>query len=114
VALPGLAADPLVLATFVVATYSPEPLTVPVPLPEGFDARITFDRARARARIWPAIDPGRTSTRAYPDPRHEHIANAARSALLNYALLDPAFELANPNTFDDPTMPSRHKRSCAT
>ncbi len=55
------------LATVVVATYTPEPPTVPKALPEGFDARITFDPARARARLWPAIDPDRTSARTYPD-----------------------------------------------
>ena len=48
VALPGLAADPSVLATVVVATYTPGPPTVPQALPEGFDARITFEPARAR------------------------------------------------------------------
>ena len=54
VGLPGLAADPSVLATVVLATYTPEPAAVPETLPEGFDARITFDPARARARRWPA------------------------------------------------------------
>ena len=107
VALPGLAADQSVLATFVVATYSQEPLKVPRALPEGFDARITFDRARAGARIWPAIDPGRTSTLTYPDLRHEHIAIAARSVLLDYSLIDPEFELRDPNTFDDPSTAQR-------
>ncbi len=48
VALPGLAADPLVLATVVVATYAPGRPTIPEVLPEGFDVRITFDPARAR------------------------------------------------------------------
>ncbi len=107
VSLPGLVANQSVLATFVVATYSQESPKVPQALPEGFDARITFDRARARARIWPAIDPGRTSTLTYPDLRHEHIAIAARSALLDYALLDPEFELCDPNTFDDPSTAER-------
>jgi len=77
VALPGLAADPSVLVTVVLATYTPQPAAVPEALPEGFDARISFDRARARARRWPAIDPDRTSARIYPDVRHEHIARAA-------------------------------------
>src|SRR3954464_9988415 len=70
VGLPGLAADPSVLATVVVATYTPERPVIPQALPEGFDARITFDPARVRARRWPAIDPNRTSARTYPDRRH--------------------------------------------
>ena len=107
VGLPGLAADPSVLATFVLATYTPEPAAVPEALPEGFDARITFDPARARARRWPAIDPDRTSVRTYPDERHEHIARAARAALADYAAVDPAFALADPSTFDDPAAAER-------
>ena len=101
VALPGLAADPSVLATVVLATYTPEPAAVPEALPEGFDARITFDRARARARCWPAINPDRTSVRTYPNERHEHIARAACAALADYAAVDPAFALADPSAFDD-------------
>jgi RNA polymerase sigma factor (sigma-70 family) len=102
VALPGLTADPSVLATFVVATYTPEPAPVPESLPEGFDARITFDRARARARLWPAIDPQRTVVRSYPDERHESIARDARAAIADYARVDPTFALAEPSAFDDP------------
>ena len=107
VALPGLAADPLVLATVVVATYTPGRPTVPQALPEGFDARITFDPARARARRSPAIDPDRTSARTYPDVRHEHIAGAARDALAGYAIIDPVFVLPDPSTFDDPAAAER-------
>ena len=106
-ALPGLAADPSVLATFVVATYSAERPAVPEQLPEGFDARITFDRTRARARAWPAIDPSRTSSQTYPDARHEHIANAARAALAEYAVIDPTFALRAPGTFDNPNTAER-------
>ncbi len=76
VALPGLAADPSVLATVVVATYTAGRPTIPEALPEGFDARITFQPARLR--LWPAIDPSRTSARTYPNSRHKHIAAAAR------------------------------------
>ncbi len=107
VALPGLAADPSVLAIVVVATYSPERPTVPPQLPEGFDARITFDRARAEARTWPAIDPSRTSSKTYPDSRHERIANAARTALADYAVVDPTFSLSAPRTFDNPITAER-------
>ncbi len=106
VALPGLASDPSILATFVVAAYNPEPLTIPK-FPEGFDARITFDRGRASARLWPAIDPGHTSARIYPDARHERIAAAARTALVEYADTDPAFSLPDPHTFDDPRAAER-------
>ena len=107
VALPGLAADPSVLATVVVASYNPEPAAVPHSLPEGFDARITFDHARAKARVWPAIDPGRTSTRSYPDTRHEQIARAASAALVDYARTDPTFKLSDPQAFDDPSSASQ-------
>ena len=95
------------LATLVLATYTPEPAVVPEALPEGFDARITFDRARAHARRWPAIDPDRTSARTYPDERHEHIARAARAALADYAAVDPAFALPDPSTFADPAAAER-------
>lgn len=107
VALPGLAADSSVLATFVVATYTSEPPAVPKALPEGFDARIMFDPARARARLWPAIEPGRTSTRTYPDTRHENLACAARDVLSNYAIIDPALALTDPSSFDDPSTAQR-------
>jgi RNA polymerase sigma factor (sigma-70 family) len=102
IALPGLAADPNVTATFVVAAYSANPIIVPSALPEGFDARITFDVPRARARMWPAIDPGRTRSRCFPDSRHERIAECARVALQDYAQLDPEFALPDPSSFDDP------------
>ncbi len=98
---------PSILATVVLATYTAEPVTVPLALPEGFDARFTFDPARARARLWPAINPGRTNARTYPDSRHEHIATAARDALAEYAILDPAFALSDPETFDDPSVAAR-------
>jgi F0F1-type ATP synthase beta subunit len=107
VALPGLAADPSVLATVVLATYSSEPPIIDDALPEGFDARITFDRARARAHSWPAIDPEHTSVRSYPDSRHEHLARAARTVLTDYTALDPAVALPDPSTFDDPTAARR-------
>jgi hypothetical protein len=107
VALPGLADDPSVLATFVVATYTSEPPAVPQTLPEGFDARMTFDRARASARLWPAIDPSRTSARIYPNARHENLACAARDVLSTYALIDPAFALNDPSSFDNPNTAKR-------
>jgi RNA polymerase sigma-70 factor, ECF subfamily len=106
-ALPGLAADPTVLVTFVVATYTPDPVAVAEALPEGFDARITFDRARARIRTWPAVDPARTSARAYPDARHEHLASRARDTLAAYTRRDPAFDLPDPESFDDAPMADR-------
>ena len=52
--------------------------------------------------LWPAIDPGRTSTRTYPDERHKRIAHAARDVLAAYALTDPALALPDPDTFGDP------------
>jgi RNA polymerase sigma-70 factor, ECF subfamily len=102
VALPGLAADRSVLATAVLATYTPEPPPIPEAVPEGFDARITFDPIRFRARRSPAIDPARTSARTYPDARHEHVASAARDVLVDYVAADPTFALADPATFADP------------
>jgi RNA polymerase sigma-70 factor, ECF subfamily len=107
IALPGLAADPSVLATFIVATYTSEPPAVAPALPEGFDARIMFGPARARARLWPAIDPGRTSSRTYPNARHEHLACAARDLLSDYTLLDPSYALGDPYSFDDPSTAKR-------
>jgi hypothetical protein len=107
IALPDLAADPSVLATVVLAPYTPEPGPVPAALPDGFDARITFDPARAHAHRWPAIDPDRTNVRTYPNQRHHNIAAAARVALADYANLDPAFALPDPSSFDDPAAAER-------
>ena len=81
---------------------------VPEALPEGFDARITFDPARARARRWPAIDPDRTSARTYPDERHEHIARAARDRPRRLRRDRPRVRVcADPSTFDDPAAAER-------
>ena len=101
-ALPSLAADPSVLVTFVCAVYSSEEPVIPAALPEGFDARITFNRPRAIARLHPAIQPHRTSARHYPDVRHERLAVAAREMLAAYERLDRPFSLPDPMTFDDP------------
>lgn len=105
--LPLFAADPSVLVTFVLATFTPEPVLIPEALPEGFDARIVFDRARASARLRPAIDPLRTSVRNYPSERHARVAGAARATLADYAAVDPTFSLANPSSFDNPAMAER-------
>jgi RNA polymerase sigma factor (sigma-70 family) len=102
VSLPGLAADANVLAAFVVATYTSERGTIPRSVPEGFDARITFDPARARARLWPAIEPEFTSAVSYPSARHQNVAQTARTMLRDYAAIDPIFALGDPNSFDDP------------
>lgn len=107
VALPGLAADPSILATVVVAPYTTDPEPVADALPEGFDARITFDRIRAQARWHPAIDPARTAVRLYPDARHERIATAAREMLSRYVIDDPEFALPDPSTFADTAGASR-------
>ena len=114
VGLPGLAADPSVLATFVLATYTPEPAAVPEALPEGFDARITFDRARARARRWPAINPDRTSVRTYPDERHEHIARAARAASPTTPRSTPRSRSPTRPRSTTRLRPSGRRRSCGT
>jgi RNA polymerase sigma factor (sigma-70 family) len=107
IALPGLAADPDVLATIVVASFTPDPVVLPEAVPEGFDARITFDQTRAGLRIWPAIDPTRTGVRANPDSRHDQIASAAREILITYSDLDPALDMPDPATFDDPDFAER-------
>lgn len=102
VALPSLAADPSVLVTFVSAVYTSEEPMIPEELPEGFDARLTFNRPRATARLHPAIQPHRTSARRYPNDRHQRLAAAARDMLAAYERLDRSFALRDPLTFDDP------------
>ena len=114
VGLPGLAADPLVLATVVVATYTPVPPTVPQALPEGFDARITFDPARAR----PAAGP--RSTPAAPAPGPTRTA-ATSTSPAPPATRSPTTPLSTPCS-RWPTRPRSttrlrprgRKRSCAT
>lgn len=107
IALPGLAADPSVLATIAVAPFTPDPVVVPDAIPEGFDSRITFDPIRAGLRIWPAIDPARTGVRANPSSHHGQIASAARATLITYTGLDPALDMPDPATFDDPAFAER-------
>jgi RNA polymerase sigma-70 factor, ECF subfamily len=102
VALPSLAADRSVLVTFVSAVYSSEEPVIPEALPEGFDARLTFNRPRANARLHPAIQPHRTSARRYPNDRHQRLAAAAREMLAAYERLDRPFALPDPFTFNDP------------
>ena len=58
-------------------------------------------------RGWPAIDSRYTSTRTYPNGRHEQIARAARDALANYTVYDPTLALHDPRTFDDPSSAQR-------
>ncbi len=110
IALPGLAADPTVLATIVVAPFTPERGDVPGGTPEGFDAQITFDRIRAGLRIWPAIDPANTNCLGYPNPRHEELAAGARETLTAYASIDPGLDLPDPTTFDDTALAERAQR----
>ena len=100
--LPGLAADPSVLATVVVATYTPGPPTIPQALPEGFDARITFERARARPAAGPlSIQPHQCPGLSGQTPR-AHRLRRPRHALADYAVIDPVFALPDPSRFDDP------------
>lgn len=106
-ALPGLTADPTVLATIVVSPYAPDRATVRKDIPEGFDALITFDRRRAAIRSWPAIEPSRTSARSYPNDRHEQLAAAARHAIAAYSTVDPDLDLPDLSTFDDPAAANR-------
>jgi len=106
-ALPGLAADPSVLLTFGCAVYTSEEPVIPASLPEGFDARITFNRPRSNARLHPAIQPYRTSSRRYPSERHERLAAEAREVLAAYERLDRTFALPDPSTFEDPTAAAR-------
>lgn len=101
-ALPSLAGDPSVLVTFVSAIYSSEQPVIPEALPEGFDGRLTFNRARANAGLHPAIQPHRTSARHYPNDRHQRLAETASEMLAAYERLDRPFALPDPTTFDDP------------
>ena len=101
VALPRLAADQSILVTFVSAVYSSEEPAIPEALPEGFDARLTFNRPRANAGLHPAIQPHRTSARRYPNDRHQRLAAEAREMLTAYERLDRTFALPDPSTFDD-------------
>lgn len=107
IALPGLAANANVLATIVVAPFTYDRDVVPEDIPDGFDARITFDPIRAGRHIWPAIDPARTGARTNPDPVHDQIALTARETLIAYTRLDPALNMPDPATFDDPAFAER-------
>jgi hypothetical protein len=114
VGLPGLAADPSVLATVVVATYTPEPPMIPQALPEGFDARVTFDPARARARRWPAIDPDRTS--AGPTQTRATSTSPAPPATRSPTTPPQTLRSRSPTRPRSPThpLPTGPRRSCGT
>jgi F0F1-type ATP synthase beta subunit len=80
-ALPTLARDPNVVSTVVIDPFTGTyPEVEPEP-PEGFDAQVAFDVRRARRALWPAIDPARTMTHAYPTDRHAQLASGARERL---------------------------------
>jgi RNA polymerase sigma-70 factor (ECF subfamily) len=80
-ALPTLARDPHVATTVVVQAFDGAFPRVTAEPPEGYDGQVVFDRHRALAGLWPAIDPQRTTSRWYPSARHERLAAAARDAL---------------------------------
>jgi hypothetical protein len=80
-ALPVLAHDPAVVATIVIEPFEGAYPPIDDGPPEGFDAQVAFDIARARCALWPAVDPSRTRSRWYPSARHEQIACRARDFL---------------------------------
>ncbi|HET6873505.1 MAG TPA: sigma-70 family RNA polymerase sigma factor, partial [Acidimicrobiales bacterium] len=75
--------------------------------PEGFHCQVTFDRRRARANLWPAIDPDRTIAIAYPSAAHERLATDARNLLDRYSALDPELILLSADTTPDPGLARR-------
>jgi RNA polymerase sigma factor (sigma-70 family) len=103
-ALPTLQAAASVLATLVV---DPAPavsgeLAIDTEPPEGYDAQVAFSPARARARLWPAVDPATTTAWRWPDERHHELAVAATTLLADYERADPTFALPDPATLPDP------------
>lgn len=102
-ALPALAAAETVLATFVTEPFTGTYPEIPEAIPEGFDARIAFTRARAAAGLWPAVDPATTETRHWPNERHADLSGSARSLLASYEAVDPALSMPDPATLPDPT-----------
>jgi RNA polymerase sigma factor (sigma-70 family) len=106
-ALPVLAGAPSVLATFVVSPFTGTYPTVSSVPPSGFVSQLAFSEARARARLWPAIDPFAATTRVWPDERHRRLAGEARALLADYERLDPALGLPDPETLPDLVMAIR-------
>jgi len=100
-ALPTLASDDAVLATFVTEPFTGTYPPVPEAIPEGFDARIAFTRTRAAAGLWPAVDPATTGSRHWPDQRHAGISAAARQLLASYEEVDRALSLPDPAALPD-------------
>lgn len=93
-ALPALAASPDILATIVVEAYRgtyPAPVRV---VPDGYDARVSFDPVRSARRLYPALDPRSTVTRRYPTARHGRLAKHCRDLLRRYQECDPHLRLA--------------------
>lgn len=102
VALPGLAANPSVLTTVVVAPFTGTYPPVAAVVPEGYDGQVAFDPRRARRRLWPAIDPAKTMSRSYPSRRHHDLASAARQILVDYTAWDPTLERPDPAGLAEP------------
>lgn len=100
--LQSLSTDPSVLLTVVVepwVAHAAVPASVP---PEGFDGQVMFDRRRARAGLFPAVDSALSGVRRYPSGHHQLLAERAAKLLADYASLDPGLELPAPETLADP------------
>jgi hypothetical protein len=101
-ALPALTAEPSITATFVVAPFTGTyPDVAPEP-PEGYDGQVAFSVTRARAALWPAIDPATTTAKRWPSPHHRDLAATARQLLSGYLVMDPPLALPNPHELPDP------------
>ena len=96
--------DPEVLTVAVVEPFTQQIEPIPSAPPEGYDLVINFDRRRARANLYPAIDPATTTARDHPSERHAQLASAARAVLDEYAQIDPELELPDPGSTDSPEL----------
>jgi len=99
------------ITVIVVTPFADGPDNVWDELQAPWDAQIALDKRRAVQRLFPAIDPVRTRSRAL-DPaavgaRHVKLAEAARAQLELYEATDPELALPDPAGFDDPATATR-------
>lgn len=102
VALPALASNATVITTIVVSPFTGSYPQITARVPEGYDSQVAFDPLRASRRMWPAVDPGTTSSIAYPSRHHHDLADAARRLLHGYAAWDADLHLPNPTILPAP------------
>jgi F0F1-type ATP synthase beta subunit len=68
---------------------------------------VSFGVWRALRRLWPAVDPLKSSATRYPSQRHRELAEAARAVLAQYQAIDPELVMLDPAAYSEPLLAAR-------